>query len=31
MYGIQTLASLKAGDNLGDTDIVIETTVPTNL
>lgn len=26
MYGIQTLASLKAGDNLGDTDIVIETT-----
>ncbi|EAH9076441.1 ShlB/FhaC/HecB family hemolysin secretion/activation protein [Campylobacter jejuni] len=26
MYGIQTLASLKAGDNLGDTDVVIETT-----
>ncbi len=26
MYGIQTLASLKAGDNPGDTDIVIETT-----
>lgn len=26
MYGIQTLVSLKAGDNLGETDIVIETT-----
>lgn len=26
MYGIQTLASLKAGDNPGETDIVIETT-----
>ncbi|EAK6354295.1 ShlB/FhaC/HecB family hemolysin secretion/activation protein [Campylobacter jejuni] len=26
MYSIQTLASLKAGDNLGDTDVVIETT-----
>ncbi|EAH4858598.1 ShlB/FhaC/HecB family hemolysin secretion/activation protein [Campylobacter jejuni] len=26
MYGIQTLASLKAGDNPGETDVVIETT-----
>ncbi|EEU7071621.1 ShlB/FhaC/HecB family hemolysin secretion/activation protein [Campylobacter jejuni] len=26
MYGIQTLASLKAGDNPGKTDVVIETT-----
>lgn len=26
MYGIQTLVSLKAGDNLGETDIVMETT-----
>lgn len=26
MYGIQTLTSLKAGDNLGETDVVIETT-----
>ncbi|HDV8161852.1 TPA: ShlB/FhaC/HecB family hemolysin secretion/activation protein [Campylobacter jejuni] len=26
MYGIQTLASLKTGDNPGETDVVIETT-----
>lgn len=26
MYGIQTLASLKVGDNPGETDVVIETT-----
>ncbi|WP_108614556.1 ShlB/FhaC/HecB family hemolysin secretion/activation protein [Campylobacter jejuni] len=26
MYGIQTLTSLKAGDNPGETDVVIETT-----
>lgn len=26
MYGIQTLVSLKAGDNPGETDVVIETT-----